>query len=54
MACGWIRDKYGVAWQIIPEMLLPLLNGPDRRRAARVMSAMQAMIKLDIAALEAA
>ncbi|GHD16320.1 VOC family protein [Tianweitania populi] len=54
MACGWIQDKYGVAWQITPRVLIELLTGPDRERAARVMAAMQQMIKLDIAALEAA
>lgn len=52
--CGWVTDKYGYAWQIVPENLLPLMSGSDRERAARVMAAMQQMIKLDIAALEAA
>lgn len=52
--CGWVTDKYGYAWQIVPEVLLQLMSGSDRERAARVMSAMQAMIKLDIAALASA
>ena len=52
--CGWVTDKYGYAWQIVPENLLLLMSGPNRERAARIMAAMQQMIKLDIAALEAA
>jgi predicted 3-demethylubiquinone-9 3-methyltransferase (glyoxalase superfamily) len=52
--CGWVTDKYGYSWQIVPEVLLRLTNGPDRERAARVTAAMMKMIKLDVAALEAA
>ncbi|MET8474499.1 VOC family protein [Streptomyces sp. NPDC006422] len=52
--CGWCRDKYGLSWQIVPRTLPDLLAGPDRDRAARVMSAMMKMGKLDVAALEAA
>ncbi len=54
IACGWITDKYGLAWQITPRSLMELMNGRDRARAARVMAAMQKMIKLDKAVLEAA
>ena len=50
--CGWCRDKYGVAWQIIPTVLPELLQSEDRDRANRVMQAMLQMKKIDIAALE--
>ncbi|SOD91093.1 VOC family protein [Caenispirillum bisanense] len=52
--CGWLTDRYGVSWQIVPKMLPPLISDPDRARATRVFEAMQDMVKLDIAALEAA
>lgn len=52
--CGWLRDKYGLAWQIVPRRMLELLADPDRTRAKRAMAAMVQMVKLDIAALEAA
>ena len=52
--CGWLNDKYGVAWQIVPEALLKLLAGPDKERAKRVMQAMMKMVKLDIQQLEEA
>lgn len=52
--CGWVKDKYGFAWQIVPEALPRLTNGPDRAAAARVTAAMMKMVKLDVAALEAA
>jgi len=52
--CGWLKDKYGLSWQIIPERLPQLLSDPDPARAARVMRAMMQMVKIDIAALEAA
>ncbi len=54
MMCGWLRDRWGVPWQIVPETLPRLLADPDPAVAARVFAAMQAMVKLDIAALEAA
>ena len=53
-ACGWLRDRYGVSWQVMPRRLLELIGGPDRERAARVAAAMLGMVKLDLAALEAA
>jgi predicted 3-demethylubiquinone-9 3-methyltransferase (glyoxalase superfamily) len=53
-ACGWLRDRYGVSWQITPRRLGELMSGPDRERAKRVAIAMMNMIKLDIAVLEAA
>ena len=53
-ACGWLRDRYGVCWQIMPRRLLELIGGDDRARAARVTAAMLGMIKLDLATLDAA
>ncbi|AXE91775.1 VOC family protein [Paraburkholderia sp. DD10] len=52
--CGWLRDKFGVSWQIAPDALLRMLQDPDRAKANRVMQAMMTMIKLDIATLEEA
>ena len=52
--CGWLKDKFGVSWQIVPTALPRLLGNPDRARANRVMQAMLQMKKLDIAALEQA
>jgi predicted 3-demethylubiquinone-9 3-methyltransferase (glyoxalase superfamily) len=52
--CGWLRDRYGVSWQIVPTALGQMLNDPDPERARRVMQAMLQMIKLDIGALEKA
>ena len=52
--CGWLEDKFGLSWQIIPTVLGKLLNDPDRARAQRVMQAMLKINKLDIAQLEAA
>ena len=52
--CGWLKDKFGVSWQIVPVVLPKLLQEKDRAKADRVMKAMLAMKKLDIAALERA
>ncbi len=52
--CGWLFDKWGVAWNIVPTVLPELLGDPDREKAQRVMKAMLQMKKLDIAALKAA
>lgn len=52
--CGWLKDRYGLSWQIVPTALPKLLADPDREAAARVMTAMLAMNKIEIAALEAA
>jgi predicted 3-demethylubiquinone-9 3-methyltransferase (glyoxalase superfamily) len=52
--CGWLKDRFGVAWQIIPEALPRLLGAPDRETAGRAMRAMLQMRKIDVAALEAA
>ena len=52
--CGWLRDRYGVCWQVVPKRLGELMAGPDRARAARVATVMLGMVKLDLGALEAA
>lgn len=52
--CGWLKDRYGVSWQIIPTVLGELLQDPDPERAGRTMQAMLQMRKIDIAALQAA
>jgi predicted 3-demethylubiquinone-9 3-methyltransferase (glyoxalase superfamily) len=52
--CGWLKDKYGLSWQIVPPALDELLGDPDPERAGRAMQAMLRMSKLDIAALHAA
>lgn len=54
IACGWLRDRWGVPWQIVPAMLPRLLADPDPAVADRVFRAMQTMVKLDIATLERA
>jgi len=50
--CGWLKDRYGVSWQIVPSILGRLMKDQDRARAGRVMKALLGMKKLDIAALE--
>lgn len=50
--CGWLKDKFGLSWQIIPSTLGKLMNDPDPVKAGRVMQAMLQMEKIDIAALE--
>jgi predicted 3-demethylubiquinone-9 3-methyltransferase (glyoxalase superfamily) len=52
--CGWLKDRYGLSWQIVPSVLPELLGGPDRAGAQRAMAAMMQMIKLDIASLKKA
>lgn len=52
--CGWLTDRYGVSWQIVPAALPRLLALPDRAAAARAQAAMMRMKKIDLAALEAA
>lgn len=52
--CGWLRDRYGLSWQIIPTALGRLMGDPDRAKAARVMNAMLQMKKIEIAGLERA
>ena len=52
--CGWLQDRYGLSWQIIPTALGRLMGDPDRAKAARVMNAMLQMKKIEIAGLERA
>jgi predicted 3-demethylubiquinone-9 3-methyltransferase (glyoxalase superfamily) len=52
--CGWLKDKYGLSWQVVPRALHDLLQDPDSERAKRAMQAMLQMGKLDIAALQRA
>ena len=52
--CGWLRDKFGLSWQIIPKALFTFLGGPDPVKSGRAMQAMLKMAKIDIAALEKA
>lgn len=52
--CGWLKDKYGLSWQIIPNALGELIGDPDRAKAGRALQAMLQMKKIDIAGLKAA
>ncbi len=52
--CGWLKDRYGVSWQIVPRRLTELLQDPDREKSQRVMRAMLAMKKIEVDALERA
>jgi predicted 3-demethylubiquinone-9 3-methyltransferase (glyoxalase superfamily) len=54
IACGWLRDRYGLCWQIVPDVWLTMSRDPDEGRRSRVMRAMLSMTKFDIAALERA
>ena len=54
VACGWVTDKFGVSWQIVPTVLMKLIADKDARKAERVMQAMLKMVKLDIAELQKA
>ena len=53
-SCGWVRDRYGLCWQVVPRILGELMKRPDRAAARRMTEAMLTMKKLDIAKLEAA
>lgn len=52
--CGWLKDRYGVSWQIVPSKIIERMSDKDRTRARRVAEAMLQMVKFDIAALERA
>jgi predicted 3-demethylubiquinone-9 3-methyltransferase (glyoxalase superfamily) len=52
--CGWLKDRYGVSWQVVPSALTTLLQDPDPGRSQRAMAAMLTMKKIDIAAVQAA
>jgi predicted 3-demethylubiquinone-9 3-methyltransferase (glyoxalase superfamily) len=53
-ACGWLKDRYGVSWQITPKVLVDMMASPDKARSKRATDAMLKMVKIDVAALEAA
>jgi predicted 3-demethylubiquinone-9 3-methyltransferase (glyoxalase superfamily) len=50
--CGWLKDRYGLSWQIVPRMLIAMIADPDRAKAMRATNAMLQMKKFDIAALQ--
>jgi predicted 3-demethylubiquinone-9 3-methyltransferase (glyoxalase superfamily) len=52
--CGWLKDKYGLSWQIVPTVLMEYLGDPDPEKSRRVMQAMMQMKKMDINALKQA
>ena len=52
--CGWVKDKFGLSWQIVPKRLLALMTDPDTTKAQRAMQAMLTMKRIDIAAVERA
>ncbi len=52
--CGWLKDRYGLSWQVVPEGMEEMLGDPDRERANRAMAAMLGMVKIDLAAIKAA
>jgi predicted 3-demethylubiquinone-9 3-methyltransferase (glyoxalase superfamily) len=52
--CGWLRDKYGVSWQVVPRALVEMISDPDSEKSGRVMEAMLQMKKIDIDALKRA
>jgi predicted 3-demethylubiquinone-9 3-methyltransferase (glyoxalase superfamily) len=54
VACGWLEDKFGLSWQVVPSILPELLKDDDEAKADAVMQAMMKMVKLDVAALQAA
>lgn len=53
-ACGWLKDRFGVSWQIVPTDLIGMMADPDQVKATRVAEAMMKMVKFDVAALKAA
>ena len=54
VACGWLKDKYGLSWQVTPTVLIDMISDPDPEKAKRATEAMLAMTKFDIAALQKA
>ncbi len=54
IACGWLKDRWGVFWQVTPTRLMELIKDPNQDRARRAMEAMMSMVKIDIAAVERA
>jgi predicted 3-demethylubiquinone-9 3-methyltransferase (glyoxalase superfamily) len=54
LECGWLKDRYGFSWQIVPSGFIELISGPDRAGRERAMQAMMKMEKLDLATLQKA
>ncbi len=52
--CGWLKDRYGLSWQVVPSALIRAVSGPDQKKADRVMAAVMTMQKIDLARIEAA
>ncbi len=52
--CGWLKDKFGLSWQVVPSAIPRMMTDPDARKSARVMNAFMKMKKLDLAAIERA
>ncbi|HET6797714.1 MAG TPA: VOC family protein [Gemmatimonadales bacterium] len=52
--CGWVKDKYGLSWQVVPTALIEMMGDPDREKSGRAMEAMLKMKKIDIAAMRRA
>jgi predicted 3-demethylubiquinone-9 3-methyltransferase (glyoxalase superfamily) len=52
--CGWLKDRFGLSWQVVPKVLMEMVEGPDKAGAQRAMTALMEMKKLDIAALQRA
>ncbi|MCW3122366.1 MAG: hypothetical protein JWQ38_1858 [Flavipsychrobacter sp.] len=52
--CGWLKDKFGLSWQIVPDVMIKMLKDADKAKSNRVMQAMMKMVKIDIATLQAA
>jgi predicted 3-demethylubiquinone-9 3-methyltransferase (glyoxalase superfamily) len=52
--CGWLKDRFGLSWQVVPKGMLEYLHQPDQAKAARAMQAMLGMRRIDLAAIEAA
>jgi predicted 3-demethylubiquinone-9 3-methyltransferase (glyoxalase superfamily) len=54
VACGWLVDRFGLSWQVVPDGMVELFQDPDPDRASRAMAALMKMVKLDLAAVQAA
>ena len=54
VACGWLKDKFGLSWQVVPKEMMKMLQSKDRVKAGRAFQAMMTMVKLDIAVLKKA
>jgi predicted 3-demethylubiquinone-9 3-methyltransferase (glyoxalase superfamily) len=52
--CGWLKDKYGLSWQIVPKVFMDMITDKDAKKVGRVMAAMMQMVKFDIKKLQAA